>query len=160
MIARVFGRLPDHVTYVPVEFGKERLDQALAKAEYDSEQWTLFIAEGLLMYIPPAAVDALLVFIRNGSGPQSAIVADYFDTSVVDGTSALKEARVLKAFGEKEGAPLQFGIPEEGVEDFFRQRGFSSVTRVTPDWCRKTYFPAASRNRPVSPMFNFVYAMV
>ena len=159
-ITEIFNRLPDHVTYLPVVFGQDRLDEKLFQAGYDPGRKTLFVMEGLLMYIPPPAVDGLLSFIGKASAPGSAVVADYFDTSVVDGTSPLKEAQVLRSFVESEGAPLQFGIPEDSVEDFFKQRGFSDATRVTSASCKEKYFKGPSRERAVSPMFNFVYALV
>ena len=159
-IGSIFGRLPPHVVYVPMTFGKERLGETLLNAGYENGRRTLFIAEGLLMYIPAAAVDALLAFIVAGGVAGSDLVADFFDPSVIDGTSPLKEARMLKRFVEDEGAPLAFGIPEKRVDDFFLSRGFTSVAHVTPAWCKARYFPAASRQRPVSPMFNFVLATV
>ncbi len=159
-IKEIFSELPEHVTYLPVEFGKDRLAEKLLQSDYDPKEKTLFIAEGLLMYIPPPAVDALLLFIREASCPGSAVVADYFDNSVVDGTSPLKEAQALRRFVENEGAPLQFGLPEETVEDFFKQRGFSSVTRITTAWCKERYFKGPSRDRSVTPMFNFIYVVV
>jgi O-methyltransferase involved in polyketide biosynthesis len=112
------------------------------------------------MYIPPTAVDALLAFICRASAPGSAIVADSFETSIVDGTSPLKEAQVLKSFVEKEGAPLQFGIPAGTIEAFFQERGFGQVRCVDASWCKQRYFTGASRDRCVTPMFHFVYAAV
>ena len=157
-IKEIFGQVPGHVTYLPMEFGRDRLDEKLVQAGYDVRQKTLFVVEGLLMYIPPPAVETLLAFIRSASGSGSALVADFFDTSVIDGTSPLTEAQVLRSFVEAEGAPLQFGIPEDRVEDFFKQRGFSKASRITTKWCKEKYFKGASRDRAVTPMFNFVYA--
>ena len=159
-IKEIFETLPDHVTYVPVVFGEDRLDQKLFESGYNPELKTLFIVEGLLMYIPPPAVDGLLSFVANASGPESAFVADYFLESVIEGTSPLKEAQVLRQFVESEGAPLQFGIEEGKIENFFKDRGFRAVTDVTSAACKETYFKNASRNRAVSPMFNFVHATV
>jgi len=159
VIREIFGDLPTHVAYVPMVLGEDRLDEKLFAAGYDSLQKTLFIAEGLLMYIPPPAVDGLLAFIRNCSAAGSSLVADVFDTTVVDGTSPLKEAQVLRSFVESEGAALQFGIPHGTVKAFFQQRGFNTVTRTTPEQCKQSYFKAASQNRKVSPMFQFVYAV-
>lgn len=158
VIREIFGDLPAHVAYVPMVFGEDRLDEKLFEAGYDSMQKTLFIAEGLLMYIPPPAVDGLLAFIRSNSAAGSSLVADVFDTTVVDGTSPFKEARVLRSFVESEGSPLRFGIPYETIESFFKQRGFRTVRRTTPAQCKKSYFNDASRDRNVSPMFQFVYA--
>ena len=157
-IKEIFGRLPEYVTYVPVVFGADRMDQKLLENGYNPRLKTLFIIEGLLMYIPPPAVDGLLSFIVNVSGPGSAIVADYFSTAVVDGTSPLKEAQVLREFVESEGAPLQFGIEEGKAEAFFQQRGFESITVASSASCKKKFFKAGSADRKVSPMFNYLFA--
>ena len=159
-IRQIFGTLPDHVTYVPVIFGADRLDHKLVENNYNPELRTLFIVEGLLMYVPPPAVDGLLSFVANASGPGSAFVADYFSSSVIDGTSPLKEAQVLRQFVESEGAPLQFGIVEGSIEAFFKERGFHEVNSVTSAACKEKYFKNASLDRTVSPMFNFVHATV
>ena len=159
-IKKIFDSLPDHVVYVPVVFGSDRLDQKLHENGYNPQLKTLFIVEGLLMYIPPPAVDALLSFIVNASGPGSAFVADYFTTSVIDGTSPLQEAQVLRQFVESEGAPLLFGIEEGKTETFFKERGFITATEVTAAACKDNYFKNASCDRAVSPMFNFVQAML
>lgn len=157
-IIEIFESLPEHVKYVPVNFGVDRMDQKLLENGYNPRLKTLFIVEGLLMYIPPPAVDGLLAFIVNVSGPGSALVADYFSTAVVDGTSPLKEAKVLREFVESEGASLQFGIEEGEAEAFFQQRGFDSITVASSASCKEKYFKAGSMGRKVSPMFNYLFA--
>ena len=97
-IKEIFGSLPDHVIYVPVIFGADRFDQKLLENGYNPRLKTLFIVEGLLMYIPPPAVDGLLSFVVKASGPGSSFVADYFTESVVEGTCPLKESQVLRQF--------------------------------------------------------------
>lgn len=159
-IKEIFVALPDHVIYVPVVFGADRLDQKLFESGYNSDLKTLFIMEGILMYIPPQAVDGLLAFVAKVSGPGSSFVADYFTDSVIDGTSTLKEAGVLRQFVESEGSPLQFGIKEGKIDEFFKERGFHDVTNVTSVSCKEKYFKNASSNRTVSSMFNFVHATV
>ena len=158
-IKELFGALPDHVGYVPIVFGKTSLAEKLTESGYNKELKTLFIIEGVLMYIPSPAVDGLLAFIINASGPESSMVADYFDTDVVTGNSPLKEAVVLRQFVEKEGSSLKFGIPAGKTEEFFRQHGFRYVHCMSATACRDKFFTNNSRNRAVSPMFNFVHAM-
>ena len=159
-VLSIFGELPKHVIYVPVVFGQEHLDQKLIEQAYNPELKTLFIIEGLLMYIPPPAVDLLLSFIVHKSGPGSALVADYFDNSVIEGTNPRQEAQVLRKFVEAEGTSLQFGVPEDDVEAFFTARGFSKVVRKSAVSCKEEYFKRASRDRTVSPILNFVHATV
>ncbi len=157
---KLFGQNPKNVVYVPMIFGKDRLDQNLLENGYNPELKTFFILEGLLMYIPPPSVDMLLEFISKNSGPKSKVIADFFDTSVVDGTSSLQEARALKQFVESEGASLQFGISPERAEEFFAARGFRSITLINAVSCKDKYFSGINRNRSISPMFNFVYTEV
>ncbi len=160
VIRKIFGDLPDHVTYTPVIFGEDRLDQKLLENGFNPGLKTLFIVEGLLMYIPPPAVDGLLQFIVNASGPGSALTADCFSKTVVEGASPLKEARVLRQFVEKEGAPLMFGVEESEMAAFFENRGFHPVTIVTAEECKEKYFRGAGKIRTVSKMFNFIHAVV
>lgn len=150
----------DHVTYLPMQIGQGRLDKKLINAGFDPNQKALFIAEGFLMYLPPFAVSILLNFIVGTSVPGSALLADWFNNAVVDGTSPLKEAKAFKDFVEKNGAPLRFGISDEKAEAYFQKRGFKHVECVNAQWCKEKYFKGTGRNRLVSPMFNFVYAVV
>ena len=80
-IAAVFDGLPGHVTYVPLIFGQDQIEQKLMENGFQKGVKTLFIAEGLLMYIPPQAVDSLLAFVTTSS-PDSVFVADYFPSDV------------------------------------------------------------------------------
>jgi O-methyltransferase involved in polyketide biosynthesis len=66
----------------------------------------------------------------------------------------------LRSFVESEGAPLQFGIEEGEVDKFLADRGFFTLKTVTAAACKEKYFRGTSRNRHVSPMFNFVVATV
>ncbi|THB69789.1 MAG: class I SAM-dependent methyltransferase [Desulfovibrio sp.] len=157
---RILDSSPQHVVYVPVVFGQDRLDQKLLASSYDPSAKSLFIAEGLLMYIPPPAVDGLLGFIAKASAPGSAFVADVFPTSVIDGTSPLPEAQNLKRFVEQEGSSLMFGVNEPELEGFFAQRGFRDVRAVSAVSCKEKYFRGQSRDMPVSTMFTFVTAEV
>jgi methyltransferase (TIGR00027 family) len=159
-ISAIFNTLPDHVVFVPMIFGQDRLDHKLFQAGYRPDLKTLFIIEGLLMYIPLQAVESLLAFIARASGAESAFVADFFSTSVVDGTSPLKEAQTLRQFVQNEGAPLQFGIPEKTAETFFKKYGFAIAMHMNAKVCKEKYFTGLSRERSVSPMFNFVLAVV
>lgn len=159
-IAAVFDGLPDHVTYVPFIFGQDRIDQKLMENGFQKGLKTLFIAEGLLMYIPPQAVDSLLAFVTTASSPDSLFVADYFPSDVIDGTSPLKEARVLRQFVKNEGSGLMFGIEEGTAIDFFVNRGFYNINLVPAPSLKKAYFRGESTKRYVSSMFNFVKAFV
>lgn len=159
-IKKIFGRLPDYVTYVPVDFESDDMGQKLLENGYNRSQKTLFVLEGLVMYIPPEAVDETLSFIVKNSGKGSSIIFDYYPQSLVDGTSELETAKNIRDFVAQQGEPLLFGIKEGAVEAFLAERGFSQIRNVTSEDYKKAYFQGANEGRAVSNLLFFAHAVI
>lgn len=159
-VKKIFGRLPEHVVYVPVDFESEDMGQKLLENGYSESQKTLFVMEGLVMYIPPEAVDETLSFIVKNSGKRSSILFDYYPQSLVGGTSDLEAAKNIKSFVAEQGEPLLFGIEEGTVEEFLSKRGFSQIQNVTSEDYKKAYFHGVNEGRAVSNLLFFAHAVV
>jgi len=159
-IGEIFGTLPDHVIYVPVDFESESLRDRLIACGYSPVQKTLFLLEGLTMYLPPEAVDETLAFIRNNSRPGSAILFDYYPLSAIDGTDTRPIAVNIRTFTAEQGEPLKSGIPDGSVEAFLAARGFPNVRNVTAEDYRRMYFHGKNADRQVCDLLSFVSAEV
>jgi methyltransferase (TIGR00027 family) len=159
-VKQIFGSLPDHVTYVPVDFELDDLGERLMENGYDRALKTLFLMEGLIMYIPPEAVDKILSFISKNSGRDSAILFDYYLKSVVDGTSQLEVGRNIHNHLKQVGEPLKFGIEEGMTEEFLQERGFSQVCNVNGEDYKKMYFQGVNKDRSVCSLILFAHAVV
>lgn len=157
-IKEIFGSAPDHVVYVPVDFEIEKLNQKLFDNGYDCSKKTLFIMEGLVMYIPPKAVAETFLFIVENSGKGSAVIFDYYPELVVDGTCKLEIGQNIRNHLIQLGEPLQFGINEDEIEDFLTQFGFSKIQNVTPEDYKKLYFQGKNKNRDICELLYFVHA--
>jgi methyltransferase (TIGR00027 family) len=122
----VLGSLPNHVAYAPIDFAKQDLATVLNAAGYDQTKKTLFIWEGVTMYIPEAGVDATLRSIARNASPGSRIVFDYFtEKALRDRASNLADvAKIVAAVGE----PFVFGMPGLDASAFVSERGFSVVS--------------------------------
>ncbi len=59
------------VRFVPVDFTRDRLDDALAHAGHDPQRPTTFIWEGVVMYLTPAEIEATLDVVARRSTPGS-----------------------------------------------------------------------------------------
>ena len=158
MIKRIFGRLSDHIVYVPVDLTTDDLGLKLLEMGYDKSKKTLFLMEGLLYYLSPSAVDKILSFEAMNAGKGSSILFDYYPPSITEGTS--DAGRFLKINLEKSGTPLQFGLDERTVDIFLSQRGFSQVHNVTSEDYKNAYFQGANKGRAVSSLLNFVHAVI
>jgi methyltransferase (TIGR00027 family) len=158
-IKEIFGKIPDNLNYVPVDFETEKMGMKLLENGYDPTKKTLFILEGLVMYIPPDAVEDILSFTYKNSGSGSSIIFDYYPLSVVDGTTQLELGRNIKSHLIKQGEPLQFGIGEGEVEEYLSSRGFTNIHNVDSEEYKKIY-TRYMKNREVCSLLSFVHAMI
>nr|WP_319373041.1 class I SAM-dependent methyltransferase [uncultured Methanobacterium sp.] len=159
-IKEIFDSIPEHVVFVPVDFEKETFSEKLFSKGYNPSLKTLFIMEGLLMYIPPKSVAETLSFIAENSGKGSAVIFDYFPESVVDGTDKLKIAQDIRNFAIQQGEPLQFGIKDGEFEEFLSTFGFSNIQNVTSVDYKKLYFHGKNENRNVCELLYFAHATI
>lgn len=157
-VKEIFCFLPSHVVYVPVDFETDNFGERLAAQGYDRSLKTLFLLEGLIMYIPPEAVDETLSFIAKNSGKGSTILFDYYPESLVDGSCELEAGKNIHNYLVQVGEPLKFGIKEGMVETFLAERGFSRVKDVTAEEYKKMYFHGVNKDRNVCSLLSFVHA--
>ena len=64
-VREVLGRVPDNVIFVPIDLATEGLGPALRKAGYRRDCKTVFVWEGVSMYLAERDVDATLETIRE-----------------------------------------------------------------------------------------------
>jgi methyltransferase (TIGR00027 family) len=64
-VRSVLGSLPAHVTYVGIDFNRDSLEQQLPECGFKEQLKTLFIWEGVVMYLGAQAVDSTLSFIAQ-----------------------------------------------------------------------------------------------
>lgn len=157
-IEMIFGGLPDHVVYVPIDFEMESMGLKLLENGYYRSKKTLFLMEGLVMYIPPKVVEEMLSFIVNDSAKGSEVLFDYFIQSVVDGTC--ETGKNMRDFAAQQGEPFLFGIEDGAAEVFLKERGFSRIQNVTSDDYKRAYFHGVNRDRSVCRLLSFVHAVV
>jgi methyltransferase (TIGR00027 family) len=159
-VKRIYGSLPDHVVYIPVDFQRETLEKRLFENGYDRKRKTLFIWEGVTTYITAEAVDNTLSFVANNSGPGSTIIFSYVFRSAAEGTSGMEGAEKWRKALEKRGEPPVFGIEGSEIGEFLLKRGFCHVKNKNMEDLKKVYFIGNNQNRKAFPWAGIVYATV
>jgi methyltransferase (TIGR00027 family) len=152
--------LPKNLVYVPIDFAADKLEAKLVEAIYDRNLRTLFIWEGVSMYLTANAVDQTLAFIAGNAAKGSCVVFDYLFESVVDGSSHVMEAEILRRTTTRLDEPLLFGIKEDGIEGFLSSRGFDLVRNLTGPSLKDAYFKGDGQKRKVFPLIAIVSAKV
>ena len=138
-VRKVFGLLPEHVTYVSADLEHEDLSAALRRAGYGARARTLFIWSGVSFYLSEEAVHAVLAFVRASSEPGSSIVFDYHYRGFTDGTCDYYGSREGRHRVEELGEPCIFGIEEGGVSTLLRQHGLELISDLGPTELERRY---------------------
>jgi methyltransferase (TIGR00027 family) len=120
----IFGSLPRHIGYVPMDFTKDDLLTQLRRAGYADKDKTFFIWEGVVMYIPESAVKDTLHFVRAHSAAGSRIIFNYPLAGNPDITDP--NSRYVRW-----GEPWVFGFPGESAVAFVRKEGLEVVSDVS-----------------------------
>ncbi len=156
----ILGRIPEHITYVPIDFNTEALGDSLLKTGYDASQKTLFIWQGVTMYLTPDAVDATLDFVVRHSAAGSAVVFDYLFRAVLEGAQKHGEVTNMRRYRFMSGESLIFGIAEGGVEAFLKAHGFRAVTDVGSADLAALYFTGKNADRRIADGYGIAMGVV
>lgn len=159
IVAKIFGAQPSYVIYVPIDFEKQSLKDALTKAGYDKTKKTLYIWEGVTFYLTKDAVDGTLKFIAEESAAGSSVVFEYLTKSFIDqitsepppsaftrglamltfGTSTPPGQNIYAANVAMQGEPWIYGIDPGTIKDFLKDRGLRLLTDIGSDEMAKMY---------------------
>ena len=71
------------VRFVPIDFTRDRLEDALAAAGHDPSRPTTWIWEGVVMYLERADIEATLHVVEARSAPESRLVVLYQSPSII-----------------------------------------------------------------------------
>lgn len=155
----VFHTIPEHVKYVPVDFNTQTLEERLPAHGYNTGRKSLFLWQGVSMYLTPEAVDATLAFVRDFSAGGSAIVFDYLYKGVL---VVQKQAEIqgMRRHRFMTGESLTFGIEKGTVEAFLEERGFKSVRDVDAEYLKKAYCIGKNAGRSITSGYGIVVAAI
>jgi len=162
MLSKLFGSLPEHVTYVPIDFNSQSLKEILEAEGYDSGKKTFFIWEGCANYLPETVVNSVLEFVAKNSPAGSSIVFDYVTRSFVERDySAYGAKRYAKAF-KRMGEPCLSGIEDGEIETYLKERGLRVVSNFGPEDLENKYLRKQSGKLQgrIPGFFRVAYAEV
>ena len=76
-LARLEQKVPDACHFIPIDFERERLPDALAETGFDGARRAFFSWIGVVMYLSRDAIFAALEGMREAAAPGSEVVFDY-----------------------------------------------------------------------------------
>jgi len=132
--------IPLNIVFVGIDFEKESLPQKLDAVGFEKDQRSLFVLEGLLMYLNPSSVDETFRIITEYAGQGSRVVFDYIYASVL--------RREHLYYGEEEvfrsvtraNEQWHFGIEEGEIAHFLSQYGLMVHDHMNAEKLEENYF--------------------
>lgn len=123
-ISTGLGRIPSNVVYVPVDFERQDFMSELLNRDFNKNEPTFFLMEGVMHYLEADTVDSVFRSIRALSAPRSKFVFSYIHRGLMDGSVDFGEMGRVAQTLEDAGELWKFDIDPEELRDFLDMRGF------------------------------------
>jgi methyltransferase (TIGR00027 family) len=136
--------IPTNVEFVSIDFDKESLSEKLEEAGFCKDRRSLFVLEGLLMYLQPDSVDETFKVIERFAGKGSEVVFDYVRAPVLRQAGSYYGEREIVKSVSKAGEWWHFGIEEDELEQFLKKYGLRVSEHKNPQALEMMYFTDAS----------------
>lgn len=136
--------IPSNVVFIAIDFDKESLPHKLDAAGFHKGQKSLFILEGLLMYLEPESVQVTFQTIQEYAGLGSWAVFDYVKASVLRHENSLYGGPVMTQFVSKVGEQWRFGIEPDEIASFTSIYGFEISDHKCAKDLEEAYFQDAA----------------
>lgn len=160
ILETLFETLSENVIFVPYQLGNEGFKKQLFDKGYDKNKKSLFIMEGLIMYLDPEAVKNLFSLISQISCLGSSVIFDFLPPGIEDGSIKNRGGKNMYKWARKKGEPFKFSIGKNQLSNFLSPIGFNNINIITAQQCRDLYFKGNRSKQPVSPLFSFAHAEV
>lgn len=115
-----------HVTFVPVDFSRDDTFEKLRAAGYDPTKKTIFLWEGVTLYLAEKDVRKTLRDVREHAPPGSVVVADFYAERFIRMGSGSVAKKTLEYTDETLGFGLSLATDyEQSLQGFVGGEGMS-----------------------------------
>lgn len=155
--SKAFGDAPRARTvHVAIDFERESIEDKLRAAGLEVGALTLWVWEGVSMYLEEPAVRATLDLVRRLSAPGSLLAFDVWCPPAEGLRRITTRDLPSLAFRLVYSEPLVWGPPGERLEPFLREHGLALIESVDADALVARY---GRRRRGWFELSNMVFAV-
>ena len=131
------------VRFCPIDFEVQTIDEVLASADFDTRQPSVWIWEGVTMYLTHDAIDASLDAVERTSAPGSRIAITYAPPTLGRPWQRALSGAIARFIDEE----LRGYISAADIAERLERRGFRVESDdSTPEWASR-YWPKREQRR-------------
>jgi len=153
-------KTPEFLTFTSIDFNNQSLESTLSSAGYQKGKRTLFIWEGVCMYLEAQSVRDTLTFIQQSSTSDSLLAFDcvvsFSDKDIYKYHGAKEMLHYMKDKYKNE--PFTFSMDGKNIADFLGECGHKVVRHLNQDQIETTYLKKTNDSSIGTPngLFNLV----
>ena len=133
----------ENLRFLAVDLTRRTLEESLLTCdEYRQDEETLFICEGVLMYLLPEEIEKLFSFIRTHSSPRSRFAFTFMESE----NDRIRFRNASAAVGLwlcLRGEVFKWGVPRDRLPEYLASNGFTVERIATHDSLRTRYLKSA-----------------
>lgn len=152
-IRKTNGSIPENLTFVPVDFERDSLDEELIKAGFDGQAPAFFSWLGVTYYLTQEAIRDTLTRIAAMSAPGSRIVFDFKVAKHMITPEWRTLCEKMEGFVARRGEPMLTDFTPQTLSDTMARHGYDEVEVITPEEQKRRYVSDRSDMEP--PEFFF-----
>jgi methyltransferase (TIGR00027 family) len=150
LVAKILGKLPAHVTFVPIDFDHQNLDEVMTTAGFRQGLKTFFIWEAVTQYLTAEGVDRTFRYMAGAAAAGSKIVFTYIQQGIIDGTArSMADQRLVSAARQAGTPPWISGFVPSRLAEYLNQRGLELVGEVGAPEFRARYLKPRDRQMSI-----------
>ena len=141
-----------NLTFLPVDFTREDWEEKLLEARsFDRNASTLFIMEGVLVYLHQEQVRRVFRFVRRHPGPRSRLAFTFMEP-LSSGRIDFRQCNpAVSLWLRLKSEPFRWGIHRGKLSEFLEREGFRLLEIGTPELLRRLYLePSPLNGRPLA----------
>ncbi|MEW5316213.1 MAG: hypothetical protein WDW38_007595 [Sanguina aurantia] len=144
-------------TYVGADLSEQDLSQALSGSAFSAACPTLYIIEGLIYYLPAAAVGALFRSISALAAPGSTVCFDFLDSAALEKRVKFAGFKTMAKIVASKNEPLisSLGASSEAIRAFAGSVGLTFERYISPKDMAAATYPAMKWNNKTPPIISF-----
>jgi methyltransferase (TIGR00027 family) len=153
-------QLPENLHFIPVDFTRTSLIEALQTSGFDTQVPALFSWLGVTYYLTRCDVMAALRDIARIAAPGSSIVFDYLDTDAyIASLASPRVQRMIEGVSEL-GEPMLSGFDPLSLGDELAQVGLALAEDLSPADIHRRYFMGRTDHYRACEHAHFAHAIV
>ncbi len=138
-VQKAIGSIPPNLTFVPVNFEIDKMDEELAKAGFDSQKPAFYSWLGVTYYLTPEAIRDTLDRVAEISAPGSRLVFDFKVAKHIISDEWRTLCEKMEGFVARRGEPMLTDFTPQSLRDLMARHGYTEVEMIPPEEQRKRY---------------------